>query len=97
MAVKKNNIAELTKQCEEAKVIFETLAAQLEEAKKEEEKREKLKLEKEKASRKKEVDEAFTKYKTLLIEYINDYGIYSYSSDEGDVDLFSSKFWNSIC
>lgn len=50
----------------------------------------------EKNARKKEVDEALEKCIYLLKAYMNDYGIYSYTSDDDILSLFSSKFWNSI-
>ncbi len=89
-------IDELQKQYEEVKRNFKRLSIQLEKKKKEEEELRETKLAKEKDARKKEVNEAFEKYKALLKAYMDDYGNYSYSSDDGVCDLFSSKFWNCI-
>ena len=50
----------------------------------------------EKNARKKEVDEAIEKCRELIKAYMDDYGIYSYESDESVFDMFSSKFWNYI-
>ena len=61
----------------------------------EEEKAKKAKLDAEKELRKKEVDDALQNYKKLLTSYMNDYGIYSFKSDD-DFDIFNSKFWNWI-
>ena len=61
----------------------------------EEEKAKKAKLDAEKETRKKEVDDALQNYKKLLSAYMNDYGIYSFKSDD-DFDIFNSKFWNFI-
>lgn len=62
----------------------------------EEKKRQEERLAEEKDARKKEVDEALEKYKTLLRKYMRDYGAYSYMSDDSIFDLFNSKFWNQI-
>ena len=77
---------------EELKKMCQDLEAELE--RREQEEKNKLKAEKD--ARKKEVDEALEKYKTLLKAYMDDYGIYSYATDENIFDLFSSKFWNLI-
>jgi CRISPR/Cas system CMR subunit Cmr6 (Cas7 group RAMP superfamily) len=77
---------------EELKKMCQDLEAELE--RREQEEKNKLKAEKD--ARKKEVDEALEKYKTLLKAYMDDYGIYSYAADENIFDLFSSKFWNLI-
>lgn len=61
----------------------------------EEEKAKKAKLDAEKEARKKEVDDALQNYKKLIAAYMNDYGIYSFKSDD-DFDIFNSKFWNFI-
>ena len=61
----------------------------------EEEKAKKAKLDAEKETRKKEVDDALQNYKKLLAAYMDDYGIYSFRSDD-DFDIFNSKFWNFI-
>ena len=77
---------------EELKKMCQDLEAELE--RREQEEKNKLKAEKD--ARKKEVDEALEKYKTLLKAYMDDYGIYSYATDENIFDLFSSKFWTLI-
>lgn len=68
--------------CEEKKKIEEEIAK-------------KAKLDAEKEARKKEVDDALQNYKNLLAAYIDDYGIYSFKSDD-NFDIFNSKFWNLI-
>ena len=68
--------------CEEKKKIEEEMAK-------------KAKLDAEKEARKKEVDDALQNYKKLLAAYMNDYGIYSFKSDD-NFDIFNSKFWNLI-
>jgi hypothetical protein len=77
---------------EDLRKLYQDLEAELE--RREQEEKNKLKAEKD--ARKKEVDEALEKYKTLLKAYMDDYGIYSYAADENIFDLFSSKFWNLI-
>lgn len=68
-----------------------------EEKKKAEEKKKREEmLAAEKEARKKEVDEALVKYKTLLRAYMRDYGMYFYASDDDAFDIFNSKFWNQI-
>jgi hypothetical protein len=61
----------------------------------EEEAKQKAKLVAEKEARKKEVDDALQNYKKLLSAYMDDYGIYSFKSDD-DFDIFNSKFWNFL-
>lgn len=68
--------------CEEKKKIEEEIAK-------------KAKLDAEKEARKKEVDDALQNYKKLLAAYMDDYGIYSFKSDD-NFDIFNSKFWNLI-
>lgn len=97
MSTKKEyTIEELEAQYKLADEKLNTLKQQIEQKKKEEEELRVAKLAIEKDARKKEVDEAFEKYKTLLRAYIADYGIYSFTNDEDSFDLFSSKFWNLI-
>jgi hypothetical protein len=70
--------------CEEKKKIEEEMAK-------------KAKLDAEKEARKKEVDNAIEKCRELVKAYMHDYGIYSYTSDDDDINpLFSSKFWNWV-
>ena len=71
------------------------LKKQIEQKKREEEELREAQLAKEKDNRKKEVDDAFEKYKMLLKAYLNDYGAY-YCTSESGCDLFSVKFWNDI-
>ena len=97
MSTKKEyTIEELTQQCEEAKKNFERLNRLIEEKKKEEKELREAQLALEKDARKKEVDDALTAYKTLLKKYMNDYGVYLYTSNDDIFDMFGSKFWNQI-
>ena len=67
-----------------------------EEKKKQEEKKlQEAKLAAEKEKRKNEVDNAIANCKALIKAYINDYGIYSFTSTNDDA-FFSSKFWNMV-
>lgn len=96
MSTKKEyTIEELTQQCEEAKKNFERLNKLIEEKKREEKELREAQLALEKYTRKKEVDDAIAKCKALVKAYMHDYGIYSFSSTDGD-SIFSSKFWNCI-
>jgi hypothetical protein len=96
MATKKEfTIEELQQQCEEAKKNFEHLNALIEQKKKEEAELKEAKLAKEKEARKKEVDESIAHTKNLIQAYINDYGIYSFTSSNDD-EVFNSRFWNWI-
>lgn len=97
MSTKKEyTIEELEVQYKLADEKRNALKQQIEQKKKEEEELRETKLAIEKDARKKEVDEAFEKYKMLLKAYMNDYGVYSYTSDDDIFDMFSSKFWNYI-
>jgi chromosome segregation ATPase len=97
MSTKKEyTIEELEAQYNLAEEKRNALKQQIEQKKREEEELKKAKLTAEKDARKKEVDKALEKYKTLLKAYMDDYGIYSYATDENIFDLFSSKFWNLI-
>lgn len=69
------------------------LLQQIEQKKKEEKELREAKLAKEKEARKKEVDESIAKCKQLIKAYMNDYGIYSYTSTDDD-NIFNSRFWN---
>ena len=71
------------------------LKKQIEEKKREEEELKKTKLAAEKKTRKKEVDDAVTKALKLIEAWTDDFGIYSYISDDNN-SSFGSKFWNSI-
>lgn len=96
MATKKElTIEELQQQREEAKKNFEHLNALIEQKKKEEAELREAKLAKEKEARKKEVDESIARTKKLIKEYINDYGIYAFTSSNDD-EVFNSRFWNWI-
>jgi chromosome segregation ATPase len=86
-------IEELQKKCEEAKKNFECLNGLLEEKKKEEKELREAQLAEEADARKKEVDDALEKYKTLLRAYMRDYGSYAYVSNDNH-NIFDSKFWN---
>ena len=91
-AKKKINTEELSKQYEEAKKNLEILGAQLKQAQQEEEDRKKAQLALEKEARRKEVDEAYEKYRTLLDAYVKDYQVYTTISD----DWFANPFWKSF-
>lgn len=97
MSIKKEyTIEELEAQYRAGEESQRALKEQIEQKKNEEEEIRRAKLSLEKCDRKKELDEAFERYKRLLHAYMDDYGIYSYATDENIFDLFSSKFWNSI-
>ena len=99
MSTKKEyTIEELEAQYKIAEEKRNALKQQIEQRKKEEEELRAVQLAKEKDIRKKEIDEAFKTYRALIKAYIDDYGIYSYTTttDDDFVDLFSSKFWNYI-
>lgn len=99
MSTKKEyTIEELEAQYKLAEEKRNALKEQIEQKKREEEELREAKLAKEKDARKKEIDEAFKEYKTLLKAYIDDYGVYSFTTttDDDFVNLFSSKFWNYI-
>lgn len=80
------------KQTEESQKL---LMEQIKQKKKEEKAAREAAIAKEKASRKKEVDDAVTKAIDLVRAWTEEYGIYSYKSDD-DNSIFSSKFWNWI-
>ena len=97
MSTKKEyTIEELEAQYKLADEKRNALKRQIEQKKKEEEELREAKLALEKDARTKEVEEALKKYKTLVSAYIDDYGVYSWVSDDSSFDLFGSKFWNSI-
>ena len=96
MSTKKEyTIEELEAQYKLAEEKRNCLKQQIEQKKKEEEDLRQAQLALQKDARKKEVDDALEKYKKLLTAYIDDYGIYS-CANENIIDLFNSKFWNSI-
>ena len=96
MSTKKEfTIEELEAQYKEAEENQKALREQIEQKKKEEKELRESQLALEKETRKKEVDKAIAKCKTLVKAYMHDYGVYSFSST-GDDDIFNSKFWNWI-
>ena len=97
MSTKKEyTIEELEAQYKLAEEKRNALKQQIEQKKKEEEELREAKLVLEKDTRKKEVDEELEKCKKLLKAYIDDYGIYSCTTDGDAFDLFNTKFWNLI-
>ena len=80
------------KQTEESQKL---LMEQIKQKKKEEKAAREAAIAKEKASRKKEVDDAVTKAIELVRAWTEEFGVYSYKSDD-DNSIFSSKFWNWI-
>ena len=97
MSTKKEyTIEELEAQYKKTEENQKALKKQIEQKKQEEKKIKEERLAREKQSRKKEVDAALEKYKTLLQAYMDDYGIYSYGFDDDVFDLLNAKFWNSI-
>lgn len=97
MSTKKEyTIEELEAQYKLAEEKRNALKEQIEQKKKEEMELREAQLALEKDARKKEVDDALQRYKTLLRAYMKDYGIYSYASNDDIFDMFSSKFWNHI-
>ena len=96
MSTKKEyTIEELEAQYKLAEEKRNSLKQQIEQKKKEEEELKKAKFDMEKSARKKEVDDAVTKAIELLHAWTNDFGVYSYKSDD-DNSIFSSKFWNWV-
>lgn len=96
MSIKKEfTIEELEAQYKQAEESRKALMEQIKQKKKEEKEAREAALAKEKAVRKKEVDEAVAKAIDLVRAWTDDFGIYSYKSDD-DNSIFSSKFWNWI-
>lgn len=96
MATKKEyTIEELEQQYRLVEEKREALKQQIEQKKREEEELKEAQLALEKEARKKEVDDAITNAKHLIKKYIDDYGIYSFTSS-GDDEIFNSRFWNWI-
>lgn len=95
MATKKEyTIEELEAQYKMAEENQKALKNEIEKRKKEEAKLRDAKLAAEKDARKAEVDASIAHCKELIKKYMNDYGIYSFHTD--DDSIFSSKFWNMI-
>jgi hypothetical protein len=96
MSTKKEfTIEELEAQYKLAEEKRNALKQQIEQKKKEEKKLKEAKLAREKAARKKEVDDAVSKAIELMKAWTNDFGVYSYKSDD-DNAIFGSKLWNWI-
>lgn len=96
MSTKKEfTLEELEEQYKLAEEKRNSLKQQIEQKKKEEEELKEAKLALEKEARKKEVDEAITKCKTLLKAYMHDYGIYSFTSCDNE-EIFNLRLWNWI-
>lgn len=96
MSTKKEyTIEELEAQYKLADEKRKSIKQQIEQKKKEAEELKKTKLAMEKSTRKKELDDAVATAIKLLNAWTNDFGIYSYKSDD-DNSIFSSKFWNLI-
>ena len=97
MSTKKDyTIEELEAQYKLADEKRSALKQQIEQKKKEENELREAKLALEKEARKQELDDAFAKYKQLLTEYMRDYGVCSWKSNDGAFDLFNPKFWSQI-
>ena len=94
MATKKVNIEELEKQYLEAEKNFKLLREQFEAAKKEEEEAKKAKLAKEKDARYKEVIDAYENFEELRVEFVNDYGEFSFKTENKNGDVFDF-FWKN--
>lgn len=96
MSTKKEyTIEELEAQYKLAEEKRDALKQQIEQKKKEEKELRETQLALEKESRKKEVDDAIVKCKTLIKAYMDDYGLYSFTSTD-DNNIFNSRFWNWI-
>ena len=94
MANKKDfTIEELKKMYEDSLKESNTLGEMLRQKEKDEEDRRKAQLALEKENRKKEVDEAFENYRTLLKAYIKDYGAYAMTTD---TSWCPESFWPSF-
>ena len=96
MSTKKEfTIKELEEQYKLIEESQKLLMEQINQKKREEKEAKEAAIAKKKASRKKEVDEAVAKAIDLVRAWTDDFGIYSYKSDD-DNSIFSSKFWNWI-
>lgn len=92
---KEYTLEELEAQYQQIEASQRALKVQIEQKQKEEERLKQLKLAKDKDIRKKEVDDAIAKCKTLIKQYMDDYGIYSFTSTNDD-NIFNSRFWNWV-
>ena len=81
-------IEEMRKQFQEAQDKADELRKNLNKAIQDEEDRKKAQLALEKENRKKEVDEAYKNYQTLLKAYIEDYDTYSTTTSTSDPTWF---------
>ena len=86
---KKLDIKELEKQCLEAEKNFKTLHEQLTQAKREEEEIKKAKLEAERELRYSAVIDAYKKFEKLRIEYVDDYGYFTFETNNKKGDSHS--------
>ena len=80
-------IEELEEQYKKIAEEYDTLGKQLKERKRKEAELKEAALKSEQETRKKEIDDAFNKYKTLLSTYVKDYGSYSTSTSESFKDI----------
>lgn len=85
---KKFTIEELEKSYQEHQAEADALKQKIAKMKKEAEEKKKAQLALEKENRKKEVDEAYENYNTLLKAYIEDYGTYSITTSSNDSTWF---------
>lgn len=92
---KNKSLAELKEELEQAKKAYELVQQFYEKKEQEEAEKHKAKLVAEKEARKAEVDACIAHCKELVKAYINDYGDYSFISNE-DAFRFNSRFWNWI-
>lgn len=95
MENKEYTLAELEEQYKKLEADQKALRVQIEHKKKEEKRLRQQKLAKDKDARKKEVDDAIMNCKTLIKAYMDDYGLYSFTSSN-DNEIFNSKFWNLV-
>ncbi len=93
---KEFTIEELEKAYQEHKAETDALKDKIEKMKQEEKEKKEAQLALEKESRKKEVEDAFSKYSELLKAYINDYGYYGTTVYADDDNWFPNKFWRSF-
>ena len=86
-------IEDMRKQLQEAQKRADELRENLNKAVQEEEDRKKAQLALEKENRKKEVDEAYENYNTLLKAYIKDYGTYSNITTSSTDSTWFPAWW----
>jgi ABC-type transporter Mla subunit MlaD len=86
-------IEDMRKQLQEAQKRADELRENLNKAVQEEEDRKKAQLALEKENRKKEVDEAYENYHTLLKAYIKDYGTYSNITTSSNDSTWFPAWW----